>query len=104
MIKANFRMTMEEIKKSQDKIKNLGKEICDLKSSLDITENMLEEKVKKLEEQCENMETELQELYNNQKDPEYVYNKLIDLEDRCRGCNLRIEEEMEFEEEIQNIF
>ena len=112
MIKANFRMTMEEIKKLQDEIKNLGKEVCDLKSSLDFTENMLEEKVKKFEEQCENMETELQELYNNQIDPEYVYNKLIDLEDRSRGCNLRIDGVTErksetweqCEEEIQNIF
>ena len=51
---------------------------------------MLEEKVEKLEERCENMERELQEFYNNQIDPEYVYNKLVDLEDRSRRCNLRI--------------
>ena len=38
---------MEEIKKLQDKIKNLGKEICDLRSSLEFTENVLEENVKK---------------------------------------------------------
>ena len=79
---------MEEIKKSQDEIKNLGKEIgkeiCELRSSLEFTENMLEEKVKKLEERCENMETELQEFYNNQIDPEYIYNKLVDLEDSSR--------------------
>ena len=48
MISANFKMTMEEIKKSQDKIKNLGKEICDLRSSFEFTENVLEEKVKNL--------------------------------------------------------
>ena len=33
---------MEEIKKSQDEIKNLGKEICDLRDSLEFTENVLE--------------------------------------------------------------
>ena len=65
LISANFQITMEEIKKSQDEIKTLGKEICDLKSSLEFTENVLEGKVKKLEERCENMETELQEFYNN---------------------------------------
>ena len=65
LISANFKITMEEIKKPQDKIKNLGKEICDLRSSLEFTENVLKEKVKKLEEPCKNMETELQELYNN---------------------------------------
>ena len=112
LISANFKITMEEIKKSQDEIKNLGKEICDLRSSLEFTDNVLEEKVKKLEEQCENMETELQEFYNNQIDPEYVYNKLVDLEDRSRRCNLRIDGVTEkkgetweqCEEEIQNVF
>ena len=63
LISGNFKITMEEIKKSQDEIKNLGKEIgkeiCELRSSLEFTENVLEEKVKKLEERCENMETEL---------------------------------------------
>ena len=91
---------MDEIKKSQDKIKNLGKEICDLRSSLEFTENMLEEKVEKLEERCEDMETEL-------LDPEYVYNKLvIDLEDRSRSCNLQIDgvAERKGEDEIKNIF
>ena len=88
LISGNFKITMEEIKKSQDEIKNLGKEIgkeiCELRSSLEFTENVLEEKVKKLEERCENMETELQEFYNNQIDPEYIYNKLDDLEDSSR--------------------
>ena len=59
--------------------------------------------LKKLEERCENIETELQEFYNNETDSE---------EDRSRRCNLRIdgvtEKEGETweqcEEEIQNIF
>ena len=91
LISANFKITMEEIKKSQDEIKNLGKKICDLRSSLEFNENVLEEKVKKLEERRENMETELQEFYNNQIYPECVYDKLIGLEDRSRRCNLRID-------------
>ena len=85
----NFKITMEEVKKSQDEIKNLGKEICDLRTSLECTENMLQEKVKKLEKRFENIDTELQEFYNNQIDPQYVYNNLVDLEDRSRRCDLR---------------
>ena len=108
-LSANFKITMEEIKKSQDELKNLGKEICDLRSSLEFTENV---KVKKLEERCKKMETELQEFYDNQIDPDYIYNKLVDLEDRCRRCNLRIDGVTEkkgetweqCEEEIQNVF
>ena len=112
LISTNFKITMEEIKKSEDKIKNLGKEISDLKSSLEFTENVLEEKDKKLEERCENMETELQEFYDKQIDPEYVYNKLGGLEDRSRRSNLRIggvtekkgETWEQCEKEIQKIF
>ena len=94
----------------QDEIKNLGKDICDLRSSFEFTENVLEEKVKKLRERCENMETELQEFYNNQIDPEHVYNKLVDLEYRSTRYNLRIVDERkgetweQCEDEIQNIF
>ena len=83
-----------------------------MRNSLEFIENVLEEKVKKLEERCENIETELQEFYNNQIDPEYIYIKLVDLEDRSRRCNLRIDGVTEkkgetweqCEEEIQNVF
>ena len=84
LISANFKIAMEGIKKSQSEIKNLGKEIYDLRTNLEFTENVLEEKVKKFEQQCENMETELKEFYNNQIDPEYVYNQLVYLEDRSK--------------------
>ena len=111
LISENVKITMEEIKKSQDEIKNLGKEIgkeiCELRSSLQFTESVLEEKVKKLEERCENMETKLQEFYNNQIDPEYIYNKLVDLEDSSRidGVTEKKGETWEqCKEEIQNIF
>ena len=51
---------------------------------------MLEGKIKKLEERCESIETELQEFYNNQLYPEYVCNRLVDLEYRSKICNLQI--------------
>ena len=60
---------MEGIKKTRDEIKILGKEVRDLRSSLEFTENVLEKKVKKLEKLYGNMETELHEFYNNQIDP-----------------------------------
>ena len=37
------------------------------------------------------MDAEPQELYNNQIDLEYIYNKLIDLEDRSRRYSIRID-------------
>ena len=50
LISINLKITMDEIKKTQDEIKKLRKEITDLKQSLEFTENVLEEKVKKLDE------------------------------------------------------
>ena len=69
MVSANFKISMEGIKKTRDEIKILGKEVRDLRSSLEFTENVLEKKVKKLEKLYGNMETELHEFYNNQIDP-----------------------------------
>ena len=48
LISVNFKITMEEIKKLKDKVKNVGKEIFDLRSSIEFTESVLEEKVKNL--------------------------------------------------------
>ena len=59
-------------------------------SSLEFTESMLEAKVKNLEVWCESMKIELQLIYVHQKDPEYICNKLVGLEDRPGICNLQI--------------
>ena len=83
-----------------------------MRSSLEFAENVLQEKVKKFEEGCESIETRLQEFYNNQIDPECVYNNLVDLEDRLIRCNPRMERITEkkgetweqCEKETQNIF
>ena len=48
LISVNFKITMEEIKKLKDKVKNVGKEIFDLRSIIEFTESVLEEKVKNL--------------------------------------------------------
>ena len=87
---------MEEIKKSQEQIKELKKEMTDLKSSIDHTDADLNDLSDRVDE----------------VDPEYVANKLIDLEDRSRRNNLRIDGISESrnktweecEEEIQKVF
>ena len=67
LISANFKITIEEIKKSQKEIKNMGKEICDLRSSLKFPENVLEEKVNKLEERCYEWVSEFLSLSHTKK-------------------------------------
>ena len=99
IISSNFKITTEEIKKSQ--IKELKKEVTDLKSSMEHTDADLSD-----------LSNRVDEIYDYQVDPEYVTNKLIDLEDRSRRNNLRIdgisESRNEFcqesEEEIQKVF
>ena len=91
---SNFKITMEEIKKSQEQIKELKKEVTDLKSSVEHTDA-----------------DRVDDIYDYQVDPEHVTNKLIDLEDRSRRNNLRIdgmsesrnETWEECEEEIQKV-
>ena len=75
---------MDEMKKLRPK------EITDLKQSLASTENVLNEKVKKLDEKYVSLENQCNELYNNSLESEYFYNKLVDLEDRSRTNNLGI--------------
>ena len=60
----------------------------DLKKSIEFTENVLEEKIQKCQEKAKHLD----EIYELQLDPEYVHNKLVDLEDRSRRNNLMINE------------
>ena len=90
LINGNFDITMKGIRKSQDKIKDLRKEITEFKQSLEFTENELHCKIKKLQEKHESIRKTVDEIYNSQVDSDFVYDKLIDLEDRSRRRNLRI--------------
>ena len=62
-----------------------------LKKSIEFIENVLEEKVQKCQEKGEHLDEQIREIYEWQLDPEYVHNKLVDLEDRSRRNNLRID-------------
>ena len=84
IINGNFGITMNEIK-------NLSQEISELKSSLDFTENALEKKVEKLEENMKDVDARVRDVYEYQVEPNYVLDKLAELEDRSRSNNLRID-------------
>ena len=83
IIGGNFEIAMNEIK-------NLKQEISELKSSLDFTEDLLEKTVKKLEENIKNIDARVRDIYEYQRDPNYVLDKLAELQDRSRSNNLRI--------------
>ena len=55
LISANLKIKMDEVKKTPDEMKKLGKEVTGLKQSLELIETILKEKVKKLEEKHVNL-------------------------------------------------
>ena len=76
LINSNFQTIMAEIKKSQDDIKDLKKEINDFKTSLEFTESELQEKIENLEARHESVCKQVDEIYEyqNEIDPEYIKN------------------------------
>ena len=55
----------------------------DIKKSIEFTENVLEKRAEHIDEQ-------IREIYDWQLNPQYVHNKLVDLEDCSRRNNLII--------------
>ena len=92
LINWKFEITMKEIRKSrdQDKINDLRKEVTEFKERLEFTENEFHGKIKKLEEKRKSIKKIVDKIYNSQVGSDFVYHKLIDLEDKSRRNNLRI--------------
>ena len=62
-----------------------------MRKSIEFTENQVEEKVNNAENKQADIEHRIEEIYDYQIDPEYVEQKLIDLEDTSRRNNLRVD-------------
>ena len=58
---------------------------------MDITEDFLEKIVLELEENMRDVDARIRDIYDCQVDPNYVLDKLAELEDRSRRNNLRID-------------
>ena len=84
IINGNFEISKQEI----DELK---KEVIDLRHSTEHTEKVLEDKVVRVEENLGHIESRVQEMYDYQLDPAFIEDKLIDLEDRSRRNNLRVD-------------
>ena len=84
LIRGNFEITMQEIKK-------VNNEINELKTSIEHKDEVLQERMEKIEEKYDHINSKVNKYYEYQMDPQYVEEKLIELEDRSRRCNLRID-------------
>ena len=77
-----FNIVSGDFEVSKQQIAELKKEINELRHIIEHTENVLEDKVARVK---------VQEMYDYQLDPSVIEDKLIDLEDRSRRNNLRID-------------
>ena len=75
---------------SKQQIAELKKEINELRQSIEHTENVLEDKVALVEQNLVHIEGRVQEMYDYQLDPAFIEDNLINLEDRWRRNNLRV--------------
>ena len=76
---------------SKQQIAVLKKEISKLRQSVEHTENVLEDKVACVEENLGHIENRVQEMYDYQLNLSFIEDKLIDLEERSRRNNLRVD-------------
>ena len=84
----------EELQKQEKNIINIisGKaEVSDLKDGLKFTENVIEKNVEELETKLDNLKGKVQDIWDYQIDPDYSQHKLIELEDRSRRNNIKID-------------
>ena len=72
-------------------IHGLKNEINDLRKSLEYTHSNLEKKVDSVENRMEKLDSDIQEIYEYQKDPKYAQDQLTELEDRSHRNNIKID-------------
>ena len=86
--KTLFNIKSSTFEISKQRIAELKKETNELRHSI---EHTLEDKVARVEENLEHIENRVEEMYDYQLDPFFIEDKLIDLEDRSRRNNLRVD-------------
>ena len=97
---------------TKQQIEEVKKEVLHLRKSIEFTENQLQEKVKHAENKLVHIEQRIKRIYDYQIGPDYVEQKLIDLDDRSRRNNLRLDGILETpgeiwedcEEKLQQVF
>ena len=74
-------------------------ESVELTKSLEFTQAEVKEEITNIKDDLNQVKNEIQELGEDVLDPDYVTNKLIELEDRSRRNNIRIDgiEEEQYE-------
>ena len=84
IVSSNFKVTNERLEK-------LSEEVSKIKENLEFTQKQLEDETKAIKKDIETLKKSLNEIEKDLLDPEDITNKLIELEDRLRRNNPRID-------------
>ena len=81
------------------RLNKISDEVVELTKSVEFTQAEVKEEVASIKDKLNQVKPEIQELGEDVLDPDYVTNKLIELEDRSWSNNVRIDriEEQEYE-------
>ena len=76
---------------TNQRLNEISGEVLELTKSLEFTQGEVKEEITCIKDDLNQVKTDLQELGEDVLDPDYVINKLIELEDRSRRNNIRID-------------
>ena len=88
---------------TNNRLDRISQEVVDITKSLEFTQEQLDEELAKLKNDVGKIQTDMKYIEDNLLDPEYVMGKLIELEDRSRRNNLRIDGMEETPNETWNV-
>ena len=84
-------MINDNIKVTNDRLDRISQDVTDLKRSLGFKQEQLKEEINKIKKDLKDLDKNINEVQQDLLDPKYVSSKLIELEDRSRRNNLRID-------------
>ena len=84
-------MISHNLQNTNDRLDKISKEMNELTKSLEFTQDQLEGEINSIKENIKHLETSIKGIEDDLLDPNDVSSKLIELEDRSRRNNLRID-------------
>ena len=93
-----------QLENTNNRLDRISQEVVDITKSLEFTQEQLDEELAKLKNDIGKIQTDMKYIEDDLLDPEYVMGKLIELEDRSRRNNLRIDGVEETPNETWDIF
>ena len=84
-------MITDNIEVTNDRLDRILQDVADLKQSLEFTQEQMKEEINKIKKDLEDLDKNINEVQQDLLDSKYVSSKLIELEDRSRRNNLRID-------------